>query len=172
MFSKIYAIMKLSQAVFESLTLGEFGTFFSCAAKRIRVETSKSLKLPTNLDGEGNMISFMIYALRELRNAVAHNGVVFDTYIVLIVYIFKKISSGTNDCKSFLHEYEKFCEGLRENLKMDEIWSEILGTNHRPIVKELENYIVPEKRLDDNTFLVYTDNELRMFLFGVHPKAS
>ncbi len=66
-------------AMFESLTLGEFGIFFTCANKSIRVATSKLLGLPTNLDGEGNLISFVIYALRDLRNAVAHNGVVFDT---------------------------------------------------------------------------------------------
>ena len=51
-------------AVFETLTLGEFGTFFCCAKKEIRINTSKLLNLPTNLDADGNMISYMIYALR------------------------------------------------------------------------------------------------------------
>lgn len=127
-------------AAFESLTLGEFGTFFSYANRNIRVATSKLLGLPTNLDGDGHLISVIIYALRDLRNAVAHNGVVFDTrfksariskqlktlleretgiktldfkyfdtYIVLIAYIYGKMVTGTKECTSFLHEYQRVC---------------------------------------------------------------
>ena len=66
-------------AVFESLTLGEFGNFFDCVNQSTRTETSKLLGLPTNLDADGKLISFIIYTLRDLRNAVAHNSVIFDT---------------------------------------------------------------------------------------------
>ncbi len=159
-------------AVFESLTLGEFGTFFSCANKDIRVETSKLLGLPTNYDGDGNLISFIIYTLRDLRNAIAHNGVIFDTrfknakvnsqlkrlleretkienlefkyfdtYIVFIAYIFKKMTKGTKECKSFLHEYNKFCEALRANIGSEKYYFEILGSNHKTRIEKIENYI-------------------------------
>lgn len=66
-------------AVFESLTLGEFGTFFECSNLHTRSNTSKLLHLPTNLDADGALISFIIFVLRDLRNAVAHNSVIFDT---------------------------------------------------------------------------------------------
>ena len=159
-------------AVFESLTLGEFGTFFTCSKRSIRVAASKLLDLPTNLDADGRLVSFIIYALRDLRNAVAHNGVVFDTrfknakvnsqlrnlleretgitnldfkyfdtYIVLIVYVYKKMTKGTKDCLSLLNEYEKFCEGLRANIGSDDSYFEILGTDHKTRVEDAKRYI-------------------------------
>ena len=66
-------------AIFESLTLGEFGNFFECVNQPTRVSTSRLLGLPTNFDADGELISFIIYVLRDLRNAVAHNSVIFDT---------------------------------------------------------------------------------------------
>jgi len=66
-------------AVFESITLGEFGTFFSCLDKPFKVEVSKLLKLPSNLDSDGQLTQYIIYTLRDLRNAIAHNNVIFDT---------------------------------------------------------------------------------------------
>ena len=64
---------------FESLTLGEFGTFFSCANKNIRSDVSKKLKLPKNLNDDGFLLADIIFALKDLRNAIAHNGIIFDT---------------------------------------------------------------------------------------------
>ena len=66
-------------AAFESLTLGEFGTFYSCANNNIRNRVSKLLDLPTNLDSDGFLLRDIIYCLKDLRNAVAHNGIIFDT---------------------------------------------------------------------------------------------
>lgn len=66
-------------AVFESLTLGEFGTFFSCANQKVKLYTSGLLQLPTNLDADGKLTEYMIYCIKDLRNAVAHNNTIFDT---------------------------------------------------------------------------------------------
>ena len=66
-------------AAFESLTLGEFGTFFACANSRIRKSVSTNLNLPTNLDSDGFLLKDIIFALKDLRNAIAHNGTIFDT---------------------------------------------------------------------------------------------
>ena len=66
-------------AIFESLTLGEFGTFFSCASSNIKLATSSILKLPRNLDADGKITEYIIYTIKDLRNAVAHNNTIFDT---------------------------------------------------------------------------------------------
>lgn len=64
-------------AAFESLTLGEFGTFFSCANSNVKKSTSAILHLPSNLDADGQITEFIIYAVKDLRNAVAHNNTIF-----------------------------------------------------------------------------------------------
>ena len=66
-------------AIFESITLGEFGMFFSCLDKNIKLKISKSLKLPVNFDSDGLLTQYIIYAVKDLRNAIAHNNVIFDT---------------------------------------------------------------------------------------------
>lgn len=66
-------------AIFESLTLGEFGTFFSCSNKKIKLYTSSLLHLPTNQDADGKLTQYIIYTLKDIRNAIAHNNIIFDT---------------------------------------------------------------------------------------------
>ena len=66
-------------AIFESLTLGEFGTFFSCANSNVKLNTSHILHLPSNLDSDGKLTEYIIYTIKDLRNAVAHNNAIFDT---------------------------------------------------------------------------------------------
>ena len=66
-------------AIFESLTLGEFGTFFACANSDVKLYTSATLHLPNNLDSDGKITEYIIYSLKDLRNAVAHNNIIFDT---------------------------------------------------------------------------------------------
>lgn len=66
-------------AAFESLTLGEFGTFFACSNDTIRKAVSTNLDLPTNLNSDGFLLKDIIFALKDLRNAIAHNGIIFDT---------------------------------------------------------------------------------------------
>lgn len=53
-------------AVFESLTLGEFGTFFACANSNVKLKTSSILHLPSNLDSDGKITEYMIYAVKDL----------------------------------------------------------------------------------------------------------
>lgn len=66
-------------AIFESITLGEFGTFFSCSNLSVKLHTSSILHLPNNLDSDGKLTEFIIYTIKDLRNAVAHNNTIFDT---------------------------------------------------------------------------------------------
>ena len=66
-------------AIFEVLTLGEFGTFFGCLNNSVRRSVSKSLGLHQASDTDAFLTQKIIFAIKELRNAVAHNDVVFDT---------------------------------------------------------------------------------------------
>ena len=47
-------------AAFESLTLGEFGTFFACANSNVKKSTSAILHLPSQLDADGRITEFII----------------------------------------------------------------------------------------------------------------
>lgn len=158
-------------AVFESLTLGEFGTFFDCSNPYTRISTSKLLNLPTNLDADGELISFIIFTLRDLRNAVAHNSVIFDTRFQtskinkrLIGLLESETSIKNIDFKyisSYIilvaYLYKKMgmnkqeCTGFVHQYltECDHLFQnlptntcfEILGTNNKTIMKTLENYL-------------------------------
>lgn len=66
-------------AIFEILTLGEFGTFVSCLNQDTRKKISKYIGLDLSGDTNITLIYQIIYVIKDLRNAVAHNDVVFDT---------------------------------------------------------------------------------------------
>lgn len=66
-------------AIFEVLTLGEFGTFFSCLKYSVRRAVSQQLGLYQPADSDAFLTKKIIFAIKELRNAVAHNDVIFDT---------------------------------------------------------------------------------------------
>ncbi len=65
-------------AVFESLSFGEFATFFDCANSNVKINVSKMLDLPSNFDKNGELIKGIIYMLIDLRNAIAHNFPIYD----------------------------------------------------------------------------------------------
>ena len=66
-------------AIFETLTLGEFGMLYECANIKVKKYVSNIMSLPTNLDSDGMITKSLIYAIKDLRNAIAHNNVIFDT---------------------------------------------------------------------------------------------
>lgn len=65
--------------IFEVMTLGEFGALFTCLNYTVRCSVSKELGLHQPSDTDGFLTKKIIFALKELRNAVAHNNVIFDT---------------------------------------------------------------------------------------------
>ena len=66
-------------ATFELLSLGEFGHFVSCLNMKCRTNISKKLGIRRNDDTNALLPQRLIYATKDLRNAIAHNDVVFDT---------------------------------------------------------------------------------------------
>ncbi|MCU6755305.1 Abortive infection bacteriophage resistance protein [uncultured Eubacterium sp.] len=66
-------------ALFEIMTLGDFGYLLSCLTYDVRDDISKRLGLNVSADTDRQLIYKYIYTLKDLRNAIAHNSVVFDT---------------------------------------------------------------------------------------------
>ena len=66
-------------AIFELMTLGEFAEFVSCLDVTTRKNIEKSIGLRSGIDTEGKLLETILYTIKDLRNAVAHNGTIFDT---------------------------------------------------------------------------------------------
>lgn len=66
-------------AIFELLSLGEFGHFVSCLNFQSRQKISRKIGIQQSDDSNGMMPQRLIYATKDLRNAIAHNDVIFDT---------------------------------------------------------------------------------------------
>lgn len=66
-------------AIFELLSLGEFGHFVSCLNFSCRQAISAKIGIRKSDDTNAMMPQRLIYATKDLRNAIAHNDVIFDT---------------------------------------------------------------------------------------------
>lgn len=66
-------------AIFEVINLGTFGVFLQCLNKDARIAVAKDLGMhSTNHNQNGRIVEDIIFLIKDLRNAVAHNSVVFD----------------------------------------------------------------------------------------------
>ncbi len=65
-------------AIFETISLGEFGHFVSCLNTEIKQKVSANIGLNRAFDPEGRLTQTIIYIIKDLRNSIAHNDVVFD----------------------------------------------------------------------------------------------
>lgn len=158
-------------AIFETLTLGEFGTLYDCTCTNVKLYVSHIINLPSNLDSDGMITHFFIFALKDLRNAIAHNTVIFDArfktgkidqrlvtllqnelhisnldfkymdaYVILITYFLRKMGETKTACKQFVISYQQQTEYLRDSLPIS-IYNQIVGTQHKPNIDALINYI-------------------------------
>lgn len=66
-------------ALFEIMTMGDLGYLLSCLKKDVREDISKRIGLNLSSDTDRQLLYKYIYTLKDLRNAIAHNSVVFDT---------------------------------------------------------------------------------------------
>lgn len=66
-------------ALFEIMTMGDLGYLLSCLTYDVRDDISKRLGINVASDTNRQLIYKYIYTLKDLRNAIAHNSVVFDT---------------------------------------------------------------------------------------------
>ena len=66
-------------ALFEIITLGDLGFLLSCLTYDTRDCISKRIGLNLASDTNRELIYKYVFSLKDLRNAIAHNAVVFDT---------------------------------------------------------------------------------------------
>jgi len=66
-------------ALFEILTMGDFGFLLQCLTYDMRDSISRELGINLSSDTNRELVYKYIYALKDLRNAIAHNDVIFDT---------------------------------------------------------------------------------------------
>ena len=59
------------------ITLGTFGAFYKCLDSRVKQAIVQELNMPSNFDS-ASLLGDIIFTLKDLRNAVAHNGIVVD----------------------------------------------------------------------------------------------
>ncbi|MCM3364791.1 Abi family protein [Niallia sp. MER TA 168] len=66
-------------ALFEILDMGNFGLFLKCLNQTIKIKNCQNLKLTHgSMVTDGTLVQNIIFCLKELRNSVAHNNVIFD----------------------------------------------------------------------------------------------
>lgn len=66
--------------VFETLYLSDLASFFECLNETMREGILNQLNmLDISIDTNKTLLSSMLYALKALRNSVAHNNIIFDT---------------------------------------------------------------------------------------------
>lgn len=65
-------------ALFEIMTLGNFGAFYSCLHDDVKFAICNDLHMPKGNFDPPVTLKKMIFTFKDLRNAVAHNGIVLD----------------------------------------------------------------------------------------------
>ncbi len=66
-------------AIIEILSLGEFGNLYACLNINTRQAIASSIGINRAVDNDGRMIEKIVFCLKDLRNAIAHNNTIFDT---------------------------------------------------------------------------------------------
>lgn len=65
--------------IFECINLGDFGNFISCLNKDCRKEIELLLNINISKDSNYTLLEDIVFTLKDLRNSVAHNNIIFDT---------------------------------------------------------------------------------------------
>ena len=66
-------------ALFEIISMGDLGHLLSCLTIDVREAISREFGISRAIDTDYQLIYKYIYTIKDLRNAIAHNLVVFDT---------------------------------------------------------------------------------------------
>lgn len=160
-------------AIFEILDMGDFGLFLKCLNEPIRKKISSNLNIGHRSlnPQDGRLIQNIIFCLKELRNSVAHNNVIFDcrftstnvtnnvkdyvqletrisnvdfNFLIDYFILMIVILKKTGKTKTELKRIIKDFEGEAETLKANvpvSIFHSIVGTNINTKLQSLEQYI-------------------------------
>ena len=152
------------------ISLGDFGYFVKTSNFRIRKKFSKEFGINTIYDTSAEMPHRIIFALKDLRNAIAHNNIIFDTrfktaeisgavktmlfnetsikvefkeifdYLVLIIFVLKQLGTTKTVMKKIVSDFKDITEFVRNQLPVS-IYNMFTTTNLRRKISQLQNYI-------------------------------
>ena len=158
-------------AIFETLALGEFGTLNHSACTNVKLYVSNIMKLPTNLDSDGMNTKFFIFTVKDLRNAIAHNNVIFDTrfktgkidqrlvtlletevgisnidfkYMDAYIIMITYFLRKMGETKTACKQFVASYQQQTEYLRNElpiNIYNQVVGTQHRPNMNALQKFI-------------------------------
>ncbi len=158
-------------AIFETLSLGEFGTLFECSNQDVKLYVSNIMHLPNNWDSDGSITKSFIFTLKDLRNAVAHNNVIFDTrfntgaidgrliamlesetgiqnidfkYMDAYVIMITYFLRKMGETKTSCKQFIAAYDQQTEYLRNElpgNVCNKIIGTQHRKNMKQLQQFI-------------------------------
>ena len=157
-------------AIFEVMTLGNFGAFYDCLDRRVKTAIVRDLGMPTNLESELRLKD-IIFALKDFRNAIAHNGVIVDVrfksgsintgvaqllkqetgvgkidftditdYVILLVYLMRRMGFTKTECKQLVAGYESVLEKYRAELPFI-IYSKLIKTSAHGKLTALRQFV-------------------------------
>lgn len=157
-------------AIFEVMTLGNFGAFYDCLDRRVKTAIVRDLGMPTNLESELRLKD-IIFALKDFRNAIAHNGVIVDVrfksgsintgvaqllkqetgvgkidftditdYVILPVYLMRRMGFTKTECKQLVAGYESILEKYRAELPFI-IYSKLIKTSAHGKLTALRQFV-------------------------------
>lgn len=157
-------------AIFEVMTLGNFGAFYRCLDTRVKSKVVADLSMPANIDSERRLAE-MIFALKDFRNAIAHNAVVLDVrfqtgaintavsrllkqetgvsgvdfaditdYVVLLVYLLRRMGFSKTECRRLVAGYDAVIERYRAELPFN-VYSKIIRTTARGKLTTLRQFV-------------------------------
>ena len=157
-------------AIFEVMTLGNFGAFYDCLDRRVKTAIVRDLSMPTNLESELRLKD-IIFALKDFRNAIAHNGVIVDVrfksgsintgvaqllkqetgvgkidftditdYVILLVYLMCRMGFTKTECKQLVAGYESILEKYRAELPFI-IYSKLIKTSAHGKLTALRQFV-------------------------------
>jgi abortive infection bacteriophage resistance protein len=162
-------------AIFEIMTLGNFGSFYDCLDDRVKTSIVQDLGMPSNLDSK-TRLKEIIFALKDFRNAIAHNGVVLDVrfqsgnistgitqllkqemgigkvdfndvtdYAILLVYLMRCMNFTRTECRQLLTSYEAIINRYHAILPFD-IYSRLVRTDARGKIVAARRYVSAGRR--------------------------
>lgn len=158
--------------IFELLGLGEFGHFVSCLNYDTRKAFSVKLNIKQSDDNNAMLPQRLIYLIKDLRNAIAHNDVVFDTRFSNGSKIDKQVSNAITNAtgvKSItfktITDYLVLVIYILKALKVTKTEMKRIVNNFQEITDELRNKI-PANVYNRIVYTDYTNKlvQLRKFI--------
>ena len=154
-------------AIFEILSLGEFGNLFACLNVNTRQSISSSIGISKAVDNDGKMTEKIVFCLKDLRNAIAHNNSIFDTRFKtgsinnrIASYISTETGVQNIDFKSIV-DYVILISFMLKLLKRNK--SDILN-----FIQQFENiYEILRKNVPTNIYsrIIFTDTKTKLQTF-------